>query len=34
MGFVLGVLMAAIYNLVARWTGGLEFTVSDDASAA
>ena len=34
MGFVMGVLMAALYNLVARWTGGLEFTVSDAPPAA
>jgi hypothetical protein len=29
MGFVLGVLTAAIYNLVAKWTGGIEVTVED-----
>ena len=34
MGFVMGVLMAAVYNLVARGTGGLEFTVSDAAPVA
>ena len=28
-GFVGGVLAAAIYNLVAKWTGGLEFEVKD-----
>ena len=29
MGFVFGVIGAAIYNLVAKWTGGIEFTVED-----
>jgi hypothetical protein len=29
VGFVMGVITAAIYNLVAGWTGGLEFTVRD-----
>jgi len=28
-GFVGGVIAAAIYNLVAKWTGGLEFEVRD-----
>ena len=27
MGFVFGILGAAIYNLIARWIGGLEFEV-------
>jgi hypothetical protein len=29
MGFVFGVIFAAIYNLVAKWTGGIEFIVTD-----
>ncbi len=29
MGFIVGVLAAAVYNLVARWTGGLQFEVRD-----
>jgi hypothetical protein len=29
MGFIFGVISAAIYNLVAGWTGGLEFEVRD-----
>jgi hypothetical protein len=28
-GFVFGIIGAAIYNLVARMTGGIEFTVED-----
>ncbi len=28
-GFVAGIIVAAFYNLVARWTGGLEFEVAD-----
>ena len=27
MGFIGGVLMAALYNVAARWVGGLEVTV-------
>ncbi len=27
MGFVLGIIMAAIYNVVARWIGGIEVEV-------
>lgn len=27
MGFILGVIGAAIYNLVAKWVGGIEFQV-------
>ncbi len=27
MGFLLGVIGSAVYNLVARWIGGLEFEV-------
>ena len=34
MGFVLGVLMAARYNLAARWIRGLESTESDAPPAA
>jgi hypothetical protein len=33
MGFLSGVIGAALYNLVVKWTGGLEFEVSDDAVA-
>ena len=33
-GFVGGIISAALYNLVAKWTGGLEFEVSDNANAA
>ena len=29
MGFVAGVIMAAIYNLIAKFTGGIEMTVVD-----
>ncbi len=29
MGFICGLLAAAVYNLVARWNGGLEFEVRD-----
>lgn len=29
VGLVGGIIAAAIYNLVARWTGGLEFEVGD-----
>jgi len=29
MGFIGGVIAAAIYNVVAKWTGGIEFTVED-----
>jgi hypothetical protein len=28
-GFVCGVIYAAIYNLVAKWTGGLDLTLED-----
>jgi hypothetical protein len=28
-GFIGGIIAAAIYNLVAKWTGGLEFEVQD-----
>jgi hypothetical protein len=27
MGFILGVIGAAVYNLVARWIGGIELEV-------
>jgi hypothetical protein len=33
-GFVGGIIAAALYNLVAKWTGGLEFEVRDVAPAA
>jgi hypothetical protein len=29
VGFIGGVIVAALYNLVAKWTGGLEFSVRD-----
>ncbi len=29
LGFIFGVIGALIYNLVAHWTGGIEFTLSD-----
>lgn len=29
MGFVFGVISAALYNLIARWVGGIEFEVED-----
>lgn len=28
-GFVIGVLLAMVYNLAARWTGGVEFYTDD-----
>ena len=31
MGFILGVITAFVYNLVAQWTGGIELTFSDVA---
>ena len=36
MGFVIGILSAALYNLIARWVGGIEFEVEDvnDSSGA
>jgi hypothetical protein len=33
-GFIVGIIAAAIYNLVAKWTGGLEFDVRDIPPAA
>ena len=32
-GFIGGIIAAAIYNLVAMWTGGLEFEVRDVPAA-
>lgn len=29
MGFIGGVISALLYNLIARWTGGLEFEFKD-----
>ncbi len=34
MGFVGGVICAALYNLIARWVGGIEFDVEDVTSVA
>jgi len=34
IGFIGGIIAAAIYNLVAKWTGGLEFEVRDVPPAA
>jgi predicted Co/Zn/Cd cation transporter (cation efflux family) len=31
LGFIGGVIMAALYNLIACWTGGFEFEVKDVA---
>ena len=31
-GFVAGIIFAALYNLIAKLTGGLQFEVSDDVS--
>jgi hypothetical protein len=28
-GFIAGVIMAFVYNLVAKWTGGVEFTTQE-----
>jgi len=28
MGFIFGVIGGVVYNLVAKWTGGIEFTVT------
>jgi hypothetical protein len=28
-GFVVGIIAAAVYNLIAKWTGGIEFTLAD-----
>ncbi len=29
LGFIFGVIAAAVYNLVAGWTGGIEITLED-----
>src|ERR1700722_12007714 len=31
LGFIGGVIAAAVYNLIAQWTGGIEFEVRDSA---
>jgi hypothetical protein len=28
-GFIAGIIFALVYNLVAMWTGGIEFTLTD-----
>ena len=33
-GFIGGIIAAALYNLVAKWTGGLEFEVTDETTVA
>jgi hypothetical protein len=33
LGFIGGVIAAAVYNVVAKWTGGIEFAVVDAPSA-
>ena len=33
-GLIGGILFAALYNLIAQWTGGIEFSVSDSAPPA
>ena len=33
-GFIGGIIAAAIYNLVAKWTGGIEFEVQETVPAA
>jgi hypothetical protein len=34
VGFIGGVIASALYNLVAKWTGGLDFEVRESAPAA
>ena len=34
MGFIGGVICAAVYNLIARWVGGIEFEVEDVPAAS
>ena len=34
IGFIGGIIAAALYNLIAKWTGGFEFEVRDSAAAA
>lgn len=29
IGFIGGVILAVVYNLLAQWTGGIEFTLTD-----
>ena len=29
LGFIAGIIVAFIYNLVAKWTGGIEFVLTD-----
>jgi len=29
LGFIGGVIAAAVYNLIAKWSGGIEFTLAD-----
>jgi hypothetical protein len=28
-GFLVGVLLAVVYNFAARWTGGIEFVINE-----
>ncbi|MDQ2680211.1 MAG: hypothetical protein M3Y21_04195 [Candidatus Eremiobacteraeota bacterium] len=32
LGFIFGIIFAALYNLVARWTGGVEMTLDSPSS--
>jgi hypothetical protein len=34
VGFIGGIIAAALYNLIAKWTGGFEFEVCDSAPSA
>ena len=33
VGFIGGIISAAVYNLVAKWSGGIEFTLVDAPQA-
>lgn len=32
-GFIFGIILAALYNLIARWTGGIEMTLDASSGA-